>query len=160
MIHLVWPWVFVLIPLPFLVRQILPGAQNKATAALKVPFFKQLVNFKGYTPANAKWPVYLAGIIWLLLLLAFSRPQWLSDPVDIAQTGRDIMLAIDLSEDTINAVFDKFGKSTAQIAVDVDASRITIQSKDKTEKIEFKISEFDRTLIRTGGWVEYADKNY
>jgi len=97
MIHLVWPWVFILIPLPFLIRQILPSAQNKASAALKVPFFKQLVKFKGYKPTKVKWPAYLAGLIWLLLLLAFSRPQWLSDPVDIAQTGRDIMLAIDLS---------------------------------------------------------------
>ncbi len=70
------------------------------------------------------------------------------------------MLAIELSQDTLDAVFDTFANSNAQVEVDVDASRITIQSKDKTEKIEFQISEFDKTLIKTGGWVEYADKNY
>lgn len=70
------------------------------------------------------------------------------------------MLAIELSKDTIDAVFDTFANSNAQVEVDVDASRIIIQSKDKTEKIEFQISEFDKTLIKTGGWVEYADKNY
>ncbi|CCK82042.1 3-isopropylmalate dehydratase small subunit [Desulfobacula toluolica] len=70
------------------------------------------------------------------------------------------MLAIELPRDTINAIFDTFGKSNAQVEVDVDASMLTILTKDKTEKIEFQISEFDKTLIKTGGWVEYADKNY
>ncbi|SDU47478.1 3-isopropylmalate dehydratase small subunit [Desulfobacula phenolica] len=70
------------------------------------------------------------------------------------------MLAIELPLDTINAIFDTFGKSNAQVDVDVDASMLTILTKDKTEKIEFQISEFDKTLIKTGGWVEYADKNY
>ena len=70
------------------------------------------------------------------------------------------MLAIELSEDRIDTIFNEFGKSDAQIAVDVEASEIMVQSKDQTKKIEFQISEFDRTLIQTGGWVEYADTHY
>ncbi|MBU8910774.1 MAG: 3-isopropylmalate dehydratase small subunit [Desulfobacterales bacterium] len=70
------------------------------------------------------------------------------------------MLAIELSKDQINTVFKEFGRSNAQIAVDVEKSVIMIQSKDQTKEIEFQISEFDRALIQTGGWVEYADKNY
>ena len=97
MIHLLWPWVFILLPLPAIIRLLLPGVHNQATAALKVPFFKQLINITGFKPEKTKWPIILAMLIWLLLLLAFSRPQWLSDPVDITQTGRDIMIAIDLS---------------------------------------------------------------
>lgn len=97
MIHLLWPWAYILLPLPLIVRQLLPGTQNKATAALKVPFFKQVINATGKKPVAGKWPIYLATMIWLLLLVAFSRPQWLSDPIDIPQTGRDIILAVDLS---------------------------------------------------------------
>lgn len=97
MIQLIWPWAYILLPLPFIIRKLLPSAHNKATAALKVPFFKQLLNSTGYKPVNTKWPLYLATLIWLLMLLAFSRPQWLSDPIDIPQTGRDIMIAVDLS---------------------------------------------------------------
>ncbi|WP_299977760.1 3-isopropylmalate dehydratase small subunit [Desulfobacula sp.] len=70
------------------------------------------------------------------------------------------MLAIELSKDRINTIFKEFGKSNVQIAVDVETSVIMIQSKDQTKKIEFQISEFDRALIKTGGWVEYADKHY
>lgn len=70
------------------------------------------------------------------------------------------MLAIELSQDQINGIFDGFLKSSTRISVDVEGSVITIQSKDQTKKINFQISEFDRALIQTGGWVEYADKNY
>ncbi len=70
------------------------------------------------------------------------------------------MLAIGLSKDRINTIFTEFGRSNVQIAVDVETSVIMIQSKNQTKKIEFQISEFDRALIKTGGWVEYADKHY
>ncbi len=70
------------------------------------------------------------------------------------------MLAIELSEDQINAVFNEFGKSQVKIVADIDTSQITICSEDQTKKMDFKISEFDKTLIRSGGWVEYADSMY
>ena len=70
------------------------------------------------------------------------------------------MLAIELSQDRINTVFNEFKESGAQISVDVKASEMIIQSKEQTKKIDFQISEFDRSLIQTGGWVEYADKHY
>ena len=33
----------------------------------------------------------------LLAVLALTRPQWLGDPVALPTTGRDLMLAVDLS---------------------------------------------------------------
>ncbi|NOX33205.1 MAG: 3-isopropylmalate dehydratase small subunit [Deltaproteobacteria bacterium] len=70
------------------------------------------------------------------------------------------MLAIELSKDRINTIFDEFSNIEVQISVDVDADEILVRSKDQAKKIEFQISEFDRALIKTGGWVEYADKHY
>jgi len=70
------------------------------------------------------------------------------------------MLSIELSQDRINAIFDAFSKTGAQISVDIETPEITIQSKEQTKKIQFQISEFDKALIKTGGWVEYADKHY
>jgi 3-isopropylmalate/(R)-2-methylmalate dehydratase small subunit len=70
------------------------------------------------------------------------------------------MLAIEMSPDQISEIFNTFGKINAQIMVDIDASLITIQSAAQMEKIEFQLSEFDRALIQTGGWVEYADSQY
>lgn len=70
------------------------------------------------------------------------------------------MLAIELPEDEINTIFKEFKDSNTRISVDLNASMIMIQSGDKTKEIKFKISEFDKTLIQTGGWVEYADQHY
>jgi len=70
------------------------------------------------------------------------------------------MLAIELSEDKINHIFKEFGKSDTKISVDMEAFEIMVQSKDQTKTIKFQISEFDKALIKTGGWVEYADTHY
>ena len=70
------------------------------------------------------------------------------------------MLAIELSKDKINTIFKEFGKSDTQISVDIKALEILIQSKDQTKTMDFQISEFDKALIQTGGWVDYADEHY
>ena len=70
------------------------------------------------------------------------------------------MLAIELSKEQIDSIFKEFGNSDTQISVDIEALEIIIQSKDQTKIIDFQISEFDKALIQTGGWVEYADKHY
>jgi 3-isopropylmalate/(R)-2-methylmalate dehydratase small subunit len=78
------------------------------------------------------------------------------------------MLAIELAEDIIDNIFKDFSNTDTTLSVDVEASIITIQSKDQAKdqtkdqakEIEFKISEFDNALIQTGGWLEYADKHY
>ena len=70
------------------------------------------------------------------------------------------MLAIELSKEQIDSIFKEFGNSDTQISVDIEALEIIIQSKDQTKIIDFQISEFDKALIKTGGWVEYADVYY
>jgi Ca-activated chloride channel family protein len=64
-----------------------------------VPFIE---DFQSDTPdkriINAKsWPFYLAIIAWCCLIIAGIRPQWLGEPVEMAITGRDLMMAVDLS---------------------------------------------------------------
>jgi Ca-activated chloride channel family protein len=40
----------------------------------------------------------LAAIAWALLVLAAARPQWSGEPLQIPVPGRDLMLAVDLSD--------------------------------------------------------------
>lgn len=70
------------------------------------------------------------------------------------------MLAIELSCHQIDSIFKVFGKSDTQISVNVEALEITIQSTEQTKTMDFHISEFDKALVKTGGWVEYADGCY
>ena len=89
-----WPLCFLLLPLPWLYRRWLPPAQNRS-AALQVGFMERLQALAGQ-PASAgrKWPFV---VVWLLLLCAAARPQLLGESLPTAVTGRDMMLALDLS---------------------------------------------------------------
>ncbi len=70
------------------------------------------------------------------------------------------MMAIELPEDKVNRIFKTFSGSDTLVTVQVENSLIVFQSPRETWQTGFKISEFDRTLIETGGWVEFADRNY
>lgn len=99
MIELLWWWVLLLLPLPFLVNRMLPRAANRE-AALQVPFFQLLADMDAISPTlrtRSFWMTVLAAISWCLLVLAATRPQWVGEPVDLPTTGRDLMMAVDIS---------------------------------------------------------------
>jgi len=98
MIHFEWPWLLAALPLPLLIRWMVPAKMPVEQAALKVPFLDDFSD--GETRAvsqTQKWPLWLAAIAWLLLVIACARPQWLGEPIEQAVSGRDLMLAVDLS---------------------------------------------------------------
>lgn len=99
MFELEWPWVLLLLPLPLLVRYVLPAVSSQNQAALRVPYiddFQQL-NFVSTKTGRNIPMVMLLLIGWLLLILASARPVWVGDQVELPVSGRDLMLAVDLS---------------------------------------------------------------
>ena len=70
------------------------------------------------------------------------------------------MPAIELPGDKINTIFNIFSNDKTHISLDIEKGQMTLQSKHQTWKTDFSISEFDKALIQTGGWVEYADRHY
>lgn len=98
MIHFAWPYLFFLLPLPWLVYRFFPQSNGKEQAALKVPFIKDFECFKKNSSLSLlKRNLLLLSLIWMALLLSAARPQWHGQPFEIPQTGRDLMLAVDLS---------------------------------------------------------------
>ena len=99
MFELAWPWVFLLLPLPWLARLVLPAADS-GEPVLKVGFLDELEGLAGRR-ARLNLPTWRQQApfvtIWLLLLLAAARPQWLGDPVPVAASGRDLLVAVDVS---------------------------------------------------------------
>jgi Ca-activated chloride channel homolog len=99
MFEFAWPWVFALLPLPWLMRLILPVADS-GEPALKVSFLGDL---EGLARRRAR--INLPGwrqqapfvVLWLLLLTAAARPEWLGEPLPIAASGRDLLVAVDVS---------------------------------------------------------------
>ncbi len=98
MIHLEWPWLLAALPLPLLIRWLLPANRPVEQAALKVPFLDDFFAVQTRTVVQTqRWPLWLGALAWLLLVIACSRPQWLGEPIEQAVSGRDLMLAVDLS---------------------------------------------------------------
>ena len=99
MIDFVWPWLLTLLPLPLLVYSFAPKKQQSEKTAMRVPF---LADFTPYQNTSAKamrsrLDTVLAALAWALLVLAIARPQWLGEPLEQSMSGRDLMLAVDLS---------------------------------------------------------------
>ena len=99
MFEFAWPWVFLALPLPWIMRFVLPPADS-GEAALKVSFLNELEGLAGRR-ARANLPGWRRQMpfvcLWLLLLIAAARPQWLGDPLPIAASGRDLLVAVDVS---------------------------------------------------------------
>ena len=70
------------------------------------------------------------------------------------------LFAIELPKEKIDYLFNTYKGQDVSISIDVDRDKIVVSSNGKSEEIDFKVGEFDKTLVREGGWVDYADKNY
>ena len=99
MINFVWPWLWLVLPLPWLIRRFIPATNTIEQAALKVPFLDDfsVAQSQQVTQSNRPWALWLAIAAWCLLVLASTRPQWLGEPIEQGVSGRDLMLAVDLS---------------------------------------------------------------
>jgi Ca-activated chloride channel family protein len=65
---------------------------------LRIPFFAALEAVADWQPRRGPWwRLALAALAWILLIGAASRPQLVGDPVQLPVTGRDLLLAVDIS---------------------------------------------------------------
>ncbi len=99
MIDFLWPWAVAILPLPLLVYWLVPVARQE-DAALHVPFFRVAADFRNTatTFTRQSWIRRLIMLlIWFLLVLAATRPLWIGDPVELPASGRDLLLAVDIS---------------------------------------------------------------
>ena len=96
MISFAWFWLLLALPLPLLVYW-LPAKKRQSAVALQVPKLMTLEQSTGSQQSKSKAPLILLSVIWLLLVLAAARPQWLGDAVNIPTEGRELMIAVDLS---------------------------------------------------------------
>lgn len=99
MIQFQWLWIFLVLPLPWLIRNFMAPVSSPQDAALRVPFYEQLESLSSITAKSnfRRWNLCIATAAWCLLVAASARPQWLGEPIPQAISGRDLMLAVDLS---------------------------------------------------------------
>lgn len=116
MIEFAWPYLFLLLPLPWIVYKLVPAYKMPETAALRIP---ELADFTGFQSASASSIPLLKSsllfLIWCALLTSAARPQWIGDRIEIPQSGRDLMLAVDLSGSMQLPDFEINGKAVDRL---------------------------------------------
>lgn len=102
MIELAHPWALALLLLPVVMR-LLP-AYKETRDSVRVPFFNKLVQLSEQHPQSGAMILrrdraqrFLVNFMWLCLVLAAALPQWIGPPIEQQKSGRDLMIAVDLS---------------------------------------------------------------
>ncbi len=93
-----YPWMLILLPLPWLLRRMLPPIHQIRPTAY-IPFVTEwdVENRDVSARGAGLFRLILLSLIWLMLLAATARPAWQGEPVSMAVSGRDLMLAVDIS---------------------------------------------------------------
>ena len=100
MFEFAWFWVWLVLPLPWLIWRYCPPRARLAEAGLRVPDLRDFTAVEASgSPAPPRatrllWPL----LAWLLLVAAAANPRWLGEPVGVTASGRDLMLVLDLSQ--------------------------------------------------------------
>ena len=92
-----WPWVFALLPAPWLIYRFMPPSVTTEPALL-VPFFKDVEPLAAQNAgASSKWKRGILLSVWILTVIGCARPQWIGEADQIPVTGRDLVIAVDVS---------------------------------------------------------------
>ncbi|MGB1092438.1 MAG: vWA domain-containing protein [Oceanobacter sp.] len=93
-----WPLAFFLLPLPLLIRFLVPEFKRQRSA-LKVPNLNQwAIDTNTATARSSSWqPLLIPMLAWVLFVTALARPYWLGEEVSKPVSGRDLLLAVDIS---------------------------------------------------------------
>lgn len=102
MVNLAWPWLLLMLPLPWLLTWLLPSraSANEPVAAPVLPIQSRLREMPGVSQqqvSRRRWLSLLMALAWALLVVALARPQHVGEATHVPITGRDLMLAVDIS---------------------------------------------------------------
>jgi Ca-activated chloride channel family protein len=96
-----WPWMFICLPLPLAVWFFFKPSSESQQAPIFMPASKHWPKADQNaieTDSNSSaLPKMLLSLLWIFLVFAASRPQWVGEPISIPAEGHDLMLAVDLS---------------------------------------------------------------
>lgn len=106
---------FWLLLLPLIWRFILPAVKGLHGDALKIPFLSDLQKisstqgtikpWSGQASMQLSWRAAILWLIWVLLVIAAARPQWVGEPIKLRSESRDILLVTDISTSMLEPDF-------------------------------------------------------
>jgi Ca-activated chloride channel family protein len=121
-----WPWLALLLPLPWIARYLwpismAPGSAEGEQSVLLHPGLARIEHAYGAAaPATIPYGIFqqvLLAILWAALVLTMMRPQWLQAHTEISTEGYDLMLAVDVSRSMGALDFQIDGNKVNRLAV-------------------------------------------
>ena len=76
------------------------------------------------------------------------------------------MIAAELPAAVLDELFKEFAGSPTTLSVDTEKGTLTFKaqetagSRSKEKTVTFVLKDFEKALVDSGGWIEYADKHY
>jgi len=71
------------------------------------------------------------------------------------------MMAIELPKESIDAAFAFAGKNEVWCEVDLAGKALTFRKESgDSRRVAFSLTGFDEALVKSAGWVEFADARY
>lgn len=143
-----WPWALLALPLPWLISVFVPAQRPAPEAALRVaflsPFALAKANPTEVSTQSKPFAWWLALAIWVCLLLALARPYKLGEVIEIPISGRDLLLAVDLSQ-----------------SMEVEDMRINNRAVDRLVALKHVLNDFiERRLGDRLGLVLFGSEAY
>lgn len=99
MISLLYPWVFIIVPLPLIIW-FFQKPSNPQLSAIRTPMFAQWTAFQHQSQSSNsifRLEKIIIFLLWLTVISSVARPQWIDDPIELPTSGRDLLLSIDIS---------------------------------------------------------------
>jgi Ca-activated chloride channel homolog len=97
MLEWAWPWLFLLLPMPWIVSRLIAPARTDSSSALRIPLALRDLAVSDGAARTPRWRTIIAILAWTLLVAACARPQWLGDAESLPRSGRDLLIAVDAS---------------------------------------------------------------
>lgn len=126
MLHFEWPWLALLLPLPWLLKRWLgrappPDKSVQEEVILLNPAVSRLQNAfqsAGLHERRLPWLWELLGaLFWIALVIALMGPQHIQHYSEVVSRGHDLMLAVDISRSMEALDFELDGRPVNRLAV-------------------------------------------
>jgi len=155
-----FPWFLALLPLPLLLRWLWPMKEQQE-AALKVPFYQDLASASTSTSnalRSSKLNIALLSLVWLAALVASSAPKLIGEPVSLPSSGRDLLIAVDISGsmDTEDMVLNNTQVNRLSVVKQVVGDFVVRRESDRLGLVLFGSQAylqapltFDRSTVNT-----------
>lgn len=70
------------------------------------------------------------------------------------------LLAVSLDPDIISRLFETFGGLDTDVTTELEKGRFEFSAGERRESVDFALTNFDRELVKAGGWLTYAESKY